>query len=148
MLQETAGALPENHAHKRHSATEKASPATLALDEHGFIHHCNGPTERMFGHSCSELKGRHISTLFPQLADTELVCGEHVNPRLKFLCHCGTPFRGIRKDGETVLTELYLNKLGSVAGPSLVVIVRSVEPRLQAPRESDSRIGGASAAGL
>jgi PAS domain S-box-containing protein len=118
------------------------------LDERGFIHHCNGPTERMFGYSCCELKGRHISALFPQLADTELICGEHVNPRLKFLCHCGTPFRGIRRDGETVLTELYLNKLGSVSGPSLVVIVRGVEPRSQVRAENETRIGGSSVAGL
>lgn len=140
--------MPENRTNRKHPVTEKSSPATLALDERGFIHHCNGPTERMFGFSCSELKGRHISALFPQLADTELVCGEHVNPRLKFLCHCGTPFRGIRRDGETVLTELYLNKLGSVAGPSLVVIVRGVEPRHPVQSEGNSRIGGSPVAGI
>jgi len=98
--------------------------AVIALDDHGVIQNANEICEEMFGYPQDELPGRHVSTLLPQLQDTELVQGERVNSHLAFLCHSGIPFQARRRDGRQFPIELFINRLGN---HNVVVLVRSLE---------------------
>lgn len=98
--------------------------AVIALDDLGVIHNCNEICESMFGYRQDELPGRHVSTLLPQLQDTEVVQGERVNSHLAFLCHSGIPFKARRRDGGQFTIELFINRLGT---HNVVVLVRGLE---------------------
>jgi len=41
---------------------------------------------------------RHVSMLFPQLAELELMQNGQPNPHLRVLCHIGQSFQGITQD--------------------------------------------------
>jgi PAS domain S-box-containing protein len=98
--------------------------AVIAHDDRGVIQNANEICGEMFGHPQDELPGRHVSTLLPQLQDTELVQGERVNSHLAFLCHSGIPFQARRRDGRQFPIELFINRLGN---HNVVVLVRSLE---------------------
>jgi len=98
--------------------------AVLTLDDHGVIHRCSRTCEQMFGYPQDELAGRHVSTLLPQLPDTELVQEDRINSRLAHLCHCAVAFQARRRDGQCFACELFINRLGS---HNVVVLVRSIE---------------------
>ena len=98
--------------------------AIIALDDLGIIRNGNEICEQMFGYRQDELPGQHVSTLLPQLQDTELVQRDRVNSHLAFLCHSGIPFQARRRDGKQFPIELFINRLGS---HNVVVLVRSLE---------------------
>ena len=56
--------------------------AMLALNDKGVIQNCSQTCERVFGYRQDELAGRHVSTLLPELVDTELVLEDRINARL------------------------------------------------------------------
>lgn len=98
--------------------------AVLTLDDLGMIRDCSQTCERVFGYLPEELAGRHVSTLLPQLPDTELVQEGRINSRLAHLCHCAFAFQARRRDGRCFASELFINRLGS---HNVVVLVRSLE---------------------
>jgi len=71
-----------------------------------------------------ELAGHHVSTLLPELVETELVLEDRINSRLTFLCHCAMPFQARRRDENCFTSELFINRLNS---ENVVVLVRSLE---------------------
>ena len=119
-------AFPQGKAHSLSDApaVDPIELAMLALDDRGMIKHCSRTCEQVFGYGQDELTGRHVSTLLPQLKDTELVLEDRVNSRLAFLCHCAIPFQARRRDGNSFTSEIFINRLGS---QSLVVLVRNLE---------------------
>ena len=118
--------FPQGTAHSQSDdpADYPIELAMLALDDGGVIQDCSQTCEQVFGYRQDELTGRHVSTLLPQLKDTELVLDDRVNSRLAFLCHCAIPFQARRRDGNSFTSEIFINRLGS---QSLVVLVRSLE---------------------
>ena len=98
--------------------------AMLALNDMGVIQNCSQTCELVFGYRQDELAGRHVSTLLPELVDTELVLEDRINSRLAFLCHCAMPFLARRRDGNCFTSELFINRLNS---ENVVVLVRSLE---------------------
>jgi PAS domain S-box-containing protein len=132
--------LPARHA-GRGSDASGALPldaATVTLDEHGVIVECDVDVEILFGYRGSELRGRHISFLLPELARIPLLRSGAVNPRLAFLCHCGKRFTAARREGWAFFVELFLNRVeGSAHGP-LVVMIRAAEGALPAHARSTS----------
>ena len=98
--------------------------AMIALNDMGVIQHCSQTCEQVFGYRQDELAGRHVSTLLPELADTELVLEDRINSRLAFLCHCAIPFQARRREGHFFTSELFINRLCS---QNVVVLVRSLE---------------------
>jgi PAS domain S-box-containing protein len=98
--------------------------AMLALNDMGIIQHCSQTCEQVFGYRQYELEGRHVSTLLPELADTELVLEDRINSRLAFFCHCAIPFQARRRDGNIFTSELFINRLCS---QNVVVLVRSLD---------------------
>lgn len=105
-------------------------PATFALSENGIIDDCSVVGERLFGYHRGELTGRHISVLLPKLGRMDLRQGEHVNPRLAYLCHCGIPFEARRRDGERFACELFLSAPGNAEWQTLRAILRPVDKSL------------------
>ena len=106
------------------AAVDPIEVAMLTLNDRGVIQNCSQTCEQVFGYRQDELAGRHVSTLLPQLEDTELVLEDRVNSRLAFLCHCAIPFQAQHRDGKSFTSELFINRL---SGQSLVVLVRSLE---------------------
>lgn len=118
--------VPQGKAHSKGHvpAVDTIDLARLSLNDQGVIQNCNQTCEQVFGYRPDELAGRHISTLLPQLEDTELVLEDRINPRLAFLCHCAIPFQARRRDGNSFNSELFINRLSS---QNVVVLVRSLE---------------------
>lgn len=98
--------------------------AVIALNDMGEIRECSRACEEIFGYHPSELAGRHVSTLLPQLNDTELVLDDRVHPRLAFLCRCAMPFEARHRNGTRFNSELFINRLDR---HKVVVLVRSLE---------------------
>lgn len=98
--------------------------AMLALNDRGVIQNCSQTCEQVFGYRVDELAGHHVSTLLPELVDTELVLEDRINSRLAFLCHCAIPFQARRRDGNCFTSELFINRLNS---QNVVVLVRNLE---------------------
>ena len=86
--------------------TERYDPPALSLDEHGMIQDCSKTFEKLVGFQRSDLVWNHISRLFPQLVDVELLKGGRVNPLLNYLCHCGHSYQVQNRQGETLLSNL------------------------------------------
>ena len=82
-------------------------PAALVLDDRGMIRNCNKSCEKLFGYRSSELAWQHVSRLFPQLSEVQLVQNGVFNPHLEFLCHFGLPFRARKYLGDTFDSELH-----------------------------------------
>jgi PAS domain S-box-containing protein len=89
----------------------RRDPVSLMLDEGGMILGCSETCEELFGYDLHELTLQHVSTLFPQLAEIELVQKSRLNPLLVYLCHCGSLFRGQCKNGEILQRELSIVSL-------------------------------------
>lgn len=104
-----------------------ADLAMLALNDMGIIQNCNQTCEQVFGFRQDELAGRHISTLLPELEDTELVLEDRINSRLAFYCRCAFPFQTRRRDGSFFSSELFINRLAS---QNVVVLVRSLDVKI------------------
>lgn len=85
--------------------------AALILDRRGMILECNQAAERLFGYSAGELVWRHVSLLLPQLQEGILVRDGKINPKLKFICHCGQLFMALDRQCRTFLSELHLVEL-------------------------------------
>ena len=104
--------------------TETIDLVVLTLDDQGVIRDCSRACEQVFGYPSNELTGRHVSTLLPQLPNTELVEEGRINSRLAYLCHCAFAFQARRRDGQVFSSELFINRLGI---HNIVVLVRSLE---------------------
>ncbi len=101
--------------------------ARLTLDSRGTIVDCNGAGESLFKIRRSALINRHVSELLPQLAQLELLKNGQINPHLRFLIRIGRKFQAINQDGESFVSEIFLNVLGSAGSGALSLIVRPIE---------------------
>jgi len=99
-------------------------PTALVLDERGMIRNCSKASEQLFGYRHSKLAWQHISKLFPQLLDVQLVHNGRFNPRLEFLCHCAPPFRGQNQQGNTFDSELHFIHPDHIERRTIRLIVR------------------------
>lgn len=98
--------------------------AILALDEDGFIREGSPEVESLFGYRTSEVLGRHVSFLLPELARIPLLRSGAVNPRLAFLCHCGKRFAAARREGWAFFAELFVHKVEGRGHGTLRLMVR------------------------
>lgn len=96
----------------------------LAINDLGLIRDCSEACEQVFGYLPSELVGCHVSTLLPQLAETELVQDGRIDARVAYLCHCGFVFQAQHRDGLHFAIELFINRLDH---HNVAVLVRSLE---------------------
>ena len=90
---------------------EPNDPPALTLDDRGMIRACNKSFESLFGFRRSELAWRHVSSLFPQFVDIELVRAGEIDPFVNYLCHCGHLYCMQNQQGESVLASLNVFRL-------------------------------------
>ena len=114
--------------------------ATLVLDERGMICDCHGACEALFDYGSSELLGRHVCLLLPQLADMELLQDGQPNPRLRYLCRVGQQFEAQRKDGARFDSEIFLNLLAAKDRGCLSLIVRPAASRTDEVETAPGRL--------
>lgn len=100
--------------------------AAFTLDARNTIEEFDSAAERLFGYSRREAIGRHVSMLFPKLAQICPMHDERINPRLAFLAQCGVAFRSTPRDGESFVCLLFFHELQG-ADPVLRVLARRVE---------------------
>lgn len=93
-----------------HSA-ERYEPPSITLDERGMILDCSKTFERLFGCRRRELIWRHVSSLFPQLTEIELVQQGQFNSLLTFLCRCGKLFQAQNMQGDSLSCNLSFVRL-------------------------------------
>lgn len=101
--------------------------ALFTLDAQGLIHYCSQAAASLFKYRRSELLGRHVSVLLPQLAELELVQNGELNSRLRFLFHTGRHFAAITKDAQSFCGDIFLNKLDDTGAGRLSLIVNRAE---------------------
>jgi hypothetical protein len=119
---------------RQRRARKYPEPPALALDEDGVILNLSELGEELLGCSCSDLSGRHISRLFPELSGISLVQQGRLNPSLNYVCHCGKVFHAQNLQGGTFFSRLYFVCLANEDGqPRLRLIVRPLDDA-----ESDS----------
>ncbi len=90
-----------------------AADAVLALDGTGMIWDCTPAVEALVKCPRSELIGRHISVLIPELEGAKLVRAGQLSPRLHLLSHMGRTFRVVARDGRELDLGLSFNRLGN-----------------------------------
>lgn len=92
------------------------------VDLLGCILDSDDNAHKFFGYRQRELKGRHISSLIPSLAETSLVEGNRINPRLAYRSRCAVPFQIVDHDGHRSLCDLFINRVRLASGPALSLI--------------------------
>ena len=120
-------------------ATDVFNPekAWFQLDEEGMIRDCDHSACEIFGCDSTDLLGRHISRLLPQLGSKALVCGTHLDPQLAHECHIGRRFDAADAVGRQMPVELFLNLL--CVGGSLRVSL-FVQPCVPASAANSHRV--------
>jgi len=83
--------------------------AALILNDKGMIRDCNESAGKLLGCLPSQLVWQHISKFLPQLAETELMQGEQINPRLRFLSRLGHHFQVARIGNTGFASELFFH---------------------------------------
>lgn len=102
-----------------------AGTLVLELDEQARIRTCTRASAMLFGYADpSELIGRSISHLFPQLDHAPLMHQGKVSGRLKMLSRCGVPFRARRRDGDHFDADLCINEFDGDRDKRIVMIVQ------------------------
>lgn len=82
--------------------------AALMLDERGMILDCNKSAERLLGYVQSDLVWRHVSLLVPHFESNAMFLEGQINPRIRYLCHCGHRFSVLDGNGQSFLSEIHL----------------------------------------
>lgn len=95
----------------RQHLSEQHEPPALSLDERGMILDCSKSFRKLFGFRRGDLVWKHVSTLFPQLADVELVQSGQVNSLLNYLCRCGKLYQAKNRQGDTFSISLNLVRI-------------------------------------
>ena len=103
---------------------EQAPVALLLIDGVGHIHHLNGAAERLFGYAKSELVGRSMEVLVP-----EVVQQKHKRLREDFFrspssrpMGNGRRLSARRKDGHEIPVSVGLNPVTIGANPLVVIV--------------------------
>ncbi len=115
--------LPERTGRMSNHVESQDNVAALILDENGMIIECNPVAEKLLGYPSHELILHHISMLLPQLEAYTLIKDDRINPKLKFMCHCGQLFRVLDRQCQSFFSELHLVELSNQGGPALRAIL-------------------------
>lgn len=123
-LKPALGIPPEGRERFKETPATEEEPPALLLDERGVIQDCSKTLENLFGYRRIEIVWQHISCLFPQLSDYELIEAGRINPLLDYICHCGHIFLGLDRKGRSIPNELSLLHFNHNGLQTLKLIVR------------------------
>ena len=85
---------------------EACDPISISVDARGMIVDCSNTSERFFGYRRRDLTGHHVSKLFSELTEIELIQKEEFNQSLVFLCRCGKLLQAKNRLGDTLPCNL------------------------------------------
>jgi hypothetical protein len=105
------------------STDTTGSMAELMVNSNGIIHGCNKAFERLFGYLSSDILWKPVSMLLPTLERINLITGEEINPRLRFLMHIGHPFDVIGLGGIHLASQLFINEVENLGQHYLRIII-------------------------
>ena len=100
--------------------------AVLTLYDNGTICQCNQAAVDLFGCAPTGLTWLPVSKFLPQLADKDLMQGESINPKLRFLSHIGYGFEMIAFSGVPSACMLFFNEVQDLGRHCLRLIIRPV----------------------
>jgi hypothetical protein len=96
---------------------------SIFVDERGMILDCSNTSEKIFGYRRRDVVMLHVSKLFPELAEIELVQKGEFNPALVFLCRCGKLYQAKNRLDYTFLCNLNFVHLANNGKNTLRLIV-------------------------
>lgn len=102
-------------------------PASIFVDAAGMILDCSNTCEKFFGYRRRDLVMHHVSILFSELAEVELIQKEEFNQSLVFLCRCGKLFQAQNRMGDSFLCNLNFVHLDNNGKNSLRLIASSAD---------------------
>ncbi len=105
-----------------------ALECTVWLDGRGYIEDCDGPVEQMFGYWLEELREQHISLLLPDLAQTDPLTQDRINPTLLQRCHSWIPLRGVSSGGREHKYIVFMTRVANQLGHRLSMTLREHAP--------------------
>lgn len=104
------------------------NPAILTVSSNGMVLECNEISEKILDIPLQHPDGLHISRLFPQLQDINLLEaeGERVNPYLRFLSRIGRNFEIVSMTGRQFLGELFFSDITYQNRHQIIIMVYPV----------------------
>jgi PAS domain S-box-containing protein len=87
-------------------ADEGCDPISISVDTNGMIVDCSGTCEKCFGYRRRDLVKSHLSRLFAEFTEIELMQKGAFNQSLVFLCRCGKLFQAQNRLGDTFSCNL------------------------------------------
>ena len=106
---------------------ECQEPPALSLDERGMIKDCSKSFEILAGYRRSELVWHHVSMVFPQLGEIELVQEGQINPKFNYLCRCGQIYRMLNHLGDSFSSNINFFTIENGGKKILRLIVHPLE---------------------
>lgn len=105
------------------------NPAILTVSCGGMVLECNEISEKILDIPEQYPDGIHISMLFPQLQNIDLLeaDGERVNPYLRFLSRIGRNFKVVSMTGRRFLGELFFSDITFQNRHQIIVMVYPVK---------------------
>ncbi len=104
----------------------KVAPV-LSLNDRGVIKDATKTVEALFGVVYRDLAGKHVSLLFPQLMDVELVLGGNINPLLSHLSRRGHLYIAKKHKGDDFLCHVNFIQVEFFGIRSLRVMIEPTE---------------------
>jgi PAS domain S-box-containing protein len=89
------------------NSAEACDPISISVDARGVIMDCSNTSEQFFGYRRRDLVSHHISKLFSELVEIELIQNNEFNQSLVYLCRCGKLLQAKNRLGDTLFC--YLN---------------------------------------
>lgn len=71
------------------NSAEASDPISISVDARGMITDCSNTSEQFFGYRRRDLVSHHVSKLFSELKEIELIQNDEFNQSLIYLCRCG-----------------------------------------------------------
>jgi len=88
------------------NSAEASDPISISVDARGMILDCSNTSEQFFGYRRRDLLRHHVSKLFSELTEIELIQKEEFNQSLVYLCRCGKLLQAKNRLGDTFYCNL------------------------------------------
>lgn len=88
------------------NSAEACDLISISVGASGMILDCSNSSEQFFGYRRHDLVMYHISQLFPELNEIEMIKKDEFNQSLIYLCRCGKLLQAHNRMGDTISCNL------------------------------------------